>query len=129
MRHVRTLLRKNQAGLNYGLGITDEDLAEIDSSPFKIVEGSVEEHNISVISASAPLEQPQPHQFSSRVQYLRAKAAWDLAQKARQYAAEFTSNVEASVARDEELNELLEEAEGSADQREIDIEINGEKDE
>lgn len=125
MKHLRTLLKKNQAGLNYGLGITDDDLAEISSSPFTIVEGSVEEHNISVISASAPVEQPQPGKFASRVQYLRAKAAWDLAQKARQYAEEFTRQTEEAVQADEELNEILEEAEGTAEDRRVDIQING----
>lgn len=130
MKHVRTLLKKNQAGLNYGLGITDEDLAEITGSPFTIVEGSIEEHNIAVIAAGAPTEQPQPHMFQSRVAYLRQKAAWELAQKARQYAEEFTTTVEETVADDEELNELLED--GSAEDRAIDIEIqktSGEQDE
>jgi hypothetical protein len=123
MKHLRTLLKKNQAGLNYGLGITDEDLEEISSSPFKIVEGSIEEHNMAVVAAQAPEIQPDPKNFTSRVQYLRVKAAWDLAQKAKQYAQEFTQHVEDSVAEDEELNELLEDAEGGADDREVDVEF------
>jgi len=127
MKHIRTLLKKNQAGLNYGLGITDEDLAEITDSPFKIVEGSIEEHNIAVIAASAPQEQPQSHQYSSRVHYLRAKAQWELAQKARQYAAEFTQNVEDAVDADEEINEILEEQEQDSNAENIEVEI--EKDE
>ena len=125
MKHLRILLKKNQAGLNYGLGITDEDLAEIESSPFTIVEGSIEEHNMHVVAASAPIEQPQPHHAiyqGSRVAYLRAKAAWDLAQRAKQYAQEFTNDVEQAVAEDEELNEILEEG-NSADQREVDVEF------
>lgn len=121
LKHLRTLLRKNQAGLNYGLGISDEDLAEIDSSPFTIVEGGVEEHNMQVIAASAPTEEPLKKDFSSLVAYLRAKAAWELGQKAKQYAAEFTQQVEDEVAGDEELNELLEE--GTSDERRVDVEI------
>jgi hypothetical protein len=122
LKHVRTLVKKNSAGLNYGLGITDEDLAEIDSSsPFKIVEGSIEEHNIQVIANSAPEFEPQKKDYQSFVAYLRAKAAWELAQKARQYAQEFTQQVEEDVAADEELNELLEGGESS--DRRIDVEI------
>lgn len=122
LKHIRTLLKKNQAGLNYGLGITDDDLAEIESSPFRIVEGSVEEHNIAVVASGAPEFEPKSSDYPSRIQYLRAKAAWELAQKARQYAAEFTSAVEETVAEDEELNEMLEEA-GSKDERTMDVEL------
>lgn len=121
LKHLRTLLKKNQAGLNYGLGITDEDLAEIDSSPFKIVEGSVEEHNMQIIAAGAPEEEPQRKDYPSIVGYLRARAAWQLAEKARQYAQEFTQQTEDDVAADEELNELLED--GAAEDRRIDVEV------
>lgn len=123
MKHLRTLLKKNQAGLNYGLGITDEDLEEITNSPFTIVEGSIEEHNMQVVAANAPLEQPQPHHAKyqgSRVAYLRDKAAWDLGQRAKQYAEEFTANVEEQQADDEELNEILE---GTQEDREVDVEF------
>lgn len=122
MKHLRTLVKKNAAGLNYGLGITDEDLAEIDTNPFTIVEGSVEEHNMQVIAAGAPESEPDPKAYSSRVQYLRAKAAWQLAERAREYAREFTQQTEEAVAEDEELNELLEE-DGSEDERKIDVEL------
>jgi len=121
MKHVRTLLAKNKAGLNFGLGIEDTDLDEISDSPFKIVEGSIEEHNMQVIAAHAPAEMPLASQFTSRVAYLKAKAAWDLAERARQYAAEFTKQVEEQVAADEEINEILEEE--SADQRKVDVEF------
>lgn len=120
MKHVRTLLKKNQAGLNFGLGIDDEDFEEINNSPFKIVEGSIEEHNMQVIANSAPLEEPVASKFESRVAYLKAKAAWELAQKAKQYAQEFTQQVEQAVAEDEEVNELLE---GNKDERTVDIEF------
>lgn len=112
MQHVRTLVKKNAAGLNYGLGITDEDLAEIETTPFTIVEGSVEEHNMQVIAASAGVEEPRSKDFSSRVAYLRAHAAWKLAGRARQYAkqaadeaAEFTQRLETQLAADTEQNE------------------------
>lgn len=126
MKHIRTLLKKNQAGLNYGLGITDEDLEEISGSPFKIVEGTIEEHNMTVVAASAPEEEPLPSQFTSRVQYLRQKAAWDLAQRAKQYAQEFTTKVEDDLEKDSELNEILE-GEGT-EERTIDVEFPQEKD-
>lgn len=94
LTHLRTLLKKNKAGLNYGLGISDEEFAMLESSPFKIVEGSVEEHNMEVISASAPREEPVAADYPTRVAYLRAKAAFSLAQRAAQYAAAFTQRVE-----------------------------------
>lgn len=121
MKHIRTLLLKNKAGLNYGLGITDEDLAEISSNPFTIVEGSIEQHNMDVIAAGAPEEEPKQSDFPlSKVAYLRAKAAWQLAQRAKQYAEEFTQQVEQEVEEDEELNELLE---GSEEDRSVDVEF------
>lgn len=123
LKHVRTLVQKNKAGLNYGLGITDEDLEAIEGSPFSIVEGTVEEHNMQVIAASAPEQEPKPLEYGSRIQYLRAKAAWELAQKARQYAEEFTQQIEDEVKEDEELNEILEDAEGSPEDRRVDVEI------
>jgi hypothetical protein len=124
LKHIRTLVHKNKAGLNYGLGITDEDLAEIESSPFKIVEGSVEEHNIRVVAASAPEEEPIASKYSSRIAYLRDKAAWELAKKAREYAAEFTQQVEDAVAEDEEVNEILEDAQETEEHSKIDVELN-----
>ena len=111
MEHVRTLLRKNSAGLTYGLGITDADLADLDSSPFTIVEGSIEQHNINILVSSAPEEEPNAVTFSSRVQYLRAHAAWKLAQRAKQYAEDFTQHVETTIAEDEETNFTAEEEE------------------
>lgn len=123
LKHLRTLIMKNRAGLNYGLGITDEDLAEIEASPFTIVEGSIEEHNMDVIAASGPVDEPKQSDYpNSKVAYLRAKAAWQLGQRAKQYAAEFTQQVEDEVDADSELNELLEE-DGSSEERTTDIEF------
>lgn len=42
---------------------------------------SVEEHNIQVILAKAPKEKPTPEAFSSRVEYLRAVANYDIAKR------------------------------------------------
>jgi len=101
LTHLRTLVKKNKAGLNYGLGITDEEFNVLEASPFRIVEGSVEEHNMEVIIASAPNEEPQANNYPSRVAYLRAKAAWGLAQRAAQYAAIFTQQVEEETKKED----------------------------
>ncbi len=112
MSHLRTLLKKNKAGLIYGLGITDADLEEITSSPFTIVEGSVEEQNMAIIAANAPQEEPQPQNYSSRVAYLRAKAAYSIAQKAKQYAKDLDTGLE-NVLKEDALDQtaIEEEAE------------------
>jgi len=119
MEHVRLLTKKNSAGLTYGLGLTDADLADLDSSPFTIVEGSIEQHNINVLVAAAPEEEPKAVDFASRVQYLRAHAGWKLAQRAKQYAADFTQHVETTLAEDEETNLIAEEEEEINDQPDI----------
>jgi hypothetical protein len=118
LSHLRSLHKRCKAGLNYGLGITDEEFAILETSPFKIVDGSVEQHNMDVIAASAPLEEPNAKDFPSRVAYLRAQAAWKLASRARAYAAEFTQQVEEVEKQDEQdriLDDDAEDTEGDDD--------------
>jgi hypothetical protein len=117
LAHLRTLVKKNKAGLNYGLGITDEEFALLEDSPFRIVEGSVEEHNRDIVAASAPIEEPNAKDYPSRVAYLRAKAAWQLASRARRYAEDFTQQVETIIQKDERNSNLLaEEQEAETDE-------------
>lgn len=94
LAHIRLILKKNKAGLHYGLGMSDEEFNLIETSPFRIVEGTVEQHNMDVVGASAPADEPRSENYPSRVAYLRAHAAWKLAARARAYAAEFTQQVE-----------------------------------
>lgn len=113
LKHCRTLLKKNRAGLTYGLGISDEDLDEISKNPFTIVEGSVEDQNMAIIAANAPSEEPQPQQYESRVAYLRARAAWTIAQRAKEYAAELETGIEDAMQEDALDHIAAEEEEGT----------------
>lgn len=119
LQHVRILLKKNKAGLNYGLGITDADLDEISANPFTIVEGSVEEQNMAIIAANAPQDEPMPQQYGSRIEYLRAKAAYTLGQRAKQYAQDLEQGVEDAMKEDaldyiEDVEETDEDSTASA---------------
>lgn len=93
LRHMRVMLAKNKTGLNFGLGIPDEELEKLDfevalSTPFRIVEDEVETYNKQVAAAEAPEDEPSQRDYPSRLAYLKAKAAWILARKARQYYLE-----------------------------------------
>lgn len=93
MKHIRRLLARNKAGLNYGLGIPDEDLEKLDFEelalqPFTIIEDEVEQHNILSAATNAPTEEPQQKDYASKLAFLRAKAAWTLAQKAKEYGSD-----------------------------------------
>lgn len=93
LRHMRVMLAKNKTGLNFGLGIPDEELEKLDfevalSTPFRIVEDEVETYNKQVVAADAPEDEPSQRDYPSRLTYLKAKAAWILARKARQYYLE-----------------------------------------
>jgi len=87
LKHVKTLLAKNKAGLNYGLGMSAEELENTDflaleKHPFSIVEDSVETHNRQIQIDAAPNSEPSPLDYpNNRVAYLRAKARWNLSQR------------------------------------------------
>lgn len=96
LQHCRTLLAKNRAGLSYALGIPLDDLdafnpEQIISNPFRIVEDEIETENRAVIAATAPLEEPQERNYPNKIAYLRAKAAWTLAQKEQEKLAAFAA--------------------------------------
>lgn len=115
LAHLRSLYKRCKAGLNYGLGITDEEFDLLETSPYKIIDGTVEQHNMDVIAASAPIEEPRAANFTSRIAYLRAQAAWKLASRARAYAAEFTQQVEDIEKADEQDRVLDEEDNNEAE--------------
>lgn len=91
MKHLRIILAKNKVGLNFGLGIPDEELERLDflslqKDPFTIVEDEIETHNKQLLIANAPSEEPTMRDFAgNRVKYLQARARWNLAQKATGY--------------------------------------------
>lgn len=108
LRHIRILLAKNRAGINFGLGMPDEeleklDLLEMQNNPFKIVEDDVETYNREVAASTAPLREPVKQDYPNLVAFLRAKAAWILAQKSLRVAEKLATN-EAKA----ELNDAME---------------------
>lgn len=112
LRHVRILCAKNKAGLNYGLGIPDEELEKLDlqsisDSPYTIVEDEVMTYNTKLGAAGAPTEEPNPTAFPSRLAYLRAKAAWTLACKATEYADDALSPETLVLVETQETNDAL----------------------
>lgn len=107
MQHVRRLAAMNKAGLGYSLGMPMEtlegvDLLALSKDPFTIVEDEIETYNRNIIAATAPDEEPLLKDYPSKVAWLRAKAAFVISQRAKVYAAEFTSKVETAVATDAE---------------------------
>ena len=112
LRHCRKLLGMKKAGLGFSLGMPSEELAHLDyekliTEPFKIVEDELETYNTDVIVKQAPSEAPQEKDYPTRLAYLRAKAAFTLSQRAKQYADEFTQQVEDVLAADERLNKEI----------------------
>lgn len=100
MKHVRILLKKNKAGLNYGLGIDDDaelNYKQLVQTPFQIVEGDADTEfaNKQIIIATAPDSLPQERDYPSRVAFLRAKIAFEWAQR----ATEARKEMEAEAAR------------------------------
>lgn len=82
LKHVRNLLYKNKSG-DFGLGIpSGTDLEGALANPFKFVEDATETHNKNTIIASAPEKEPIISDYSSKFEYLKAKAAWGLAKSA-----------------------------------------------
>lgn len=121
LAHLRLLVKKNRAGLNYGLGITDEEFALLETSPFRIIEGSVEEHNRDAIAATAPVDEPNANQYPSRVAYLRAHAAWKLGQRARKYADSLEERVAADETKATRDSNLLEEEQDINDDASLEL--------
>ena len=82
LKHVRSLLGRNKAGLTFGLGMDDDDSldpSDAVDNPYRIVEDDVETYNKEVIAATAPVDEPVAKNYPSKLAYLRAKAAWQLA--------------------------------------------------
>lgn len=93
MKHIRTLLAKNKAGLTYGLGMDDDvelNYRQLLQTPFQIVAGDAdtETANKSIIISTAPDEAPTERDYPSRVAYLRAKIAYEMACRAKEAAIE-----------------------------------------
>lgn len=83
-KHVRKLLQVNTGGLEFGLGM-DDDNADLDytsmrDNPFIIIE-DIEEHNILAAASLAPKQEPKEEDFETKGSYLKAVARWRIAQR------------------------------------------------
>lgn len=91
----KELLAKRKQGMLHGLGL------EENADGFTIIEDSIEAHNRRVAASKAPQELPVESNYPSKLAYLRAKAAWDVAQSLKQEdeaAEEDMQRVEEEVA-------------------------------
>lgn len=91
MLHIRKVIAKNQAGLEYALGFTDEEMGRIDlealkAKPFRMLddedevnEETIEQKNRNIIIAQAPTKEPQKFEFTTHFEYLKALARWNVA--------------------------------------------------
>lgn len=121
LKHVRILRAKNKAGLNFGLGIPDEeleklDLASLEDKPYTIIEDEILTYNTRLGAAGAPVTEPRPNDYPNRLFYLRARAAYTLALKARQYADEALSTMVAAEKQDDADAIVAEEEDGFTDE-------------
>ena len=82
MRYIYTVVEKNRRGLEYGIGLMDQDDKEDnDGKPYTIIDDSIETYNRQVAAAMAPAEEPHQKDYDSKVEFLRAKARWNIAQQ------------------------------------------------
>lgn len=95
LNRCKELLAKRKQGMLHGLGL------EENSDGFTIIEDSLEAHNRRITAAKAPAELPVEADYPTKLAYLRAKAAWDVAQSLKQQDAA----VEAEMQRTEDAND------------------------
>lgn len=96
---IERIIYINKRGVEGGIGLDDDDffatsihapkftiIRSLDSKPLTVSASafsSTEEHNIQVAIASAPKSKPVPEDYPTKVAYLRAEAAWRIAERAK----------------------------------------------
>jgi hypothetical protein len=81
-KHIRSILIKNQGGLEYGLGMTsisDLDIEDIKSKGYILLPSSktsMEVYNDSVAIRTAPSKLPERADYQTELDFLRAKIKW-----------------------------------------------------
>lgn len=82
MSHLRKLSEAREKGLNKALGL-------IGGKTFELMDDPIAQHNMELIASRAPEVFPEAHLYPTRVAYLRARAAWNMAQELKsKFAAE-----------------------------------------
>lgn len=105
LTHIRKIVYRNRAGLNFGLGMpTDEllstDFEKMERDPFRIVEDEIEEQNKADIALTAPEIEPIKSAYPSLLAFLRAKAAWTVSQATKNKAAAIEIAVDKQMKKD-----------------------------
>jgi hypothetical protein len=82
MELVRGRISKQKTVLGFGDLFTPEQLKAIQDSPFSIIPtDTVEQANVLAIAQTAPAKEPARSEYSSNIDYLKAKAKWIVAQQ------------------------------------------------
>lgn len=71
---------------NY-LGMGDIDLAKLSQTPYAILpeDATVQDANFMAMVNSAPSEEPKPHQYPTKLEYVKARAKWTAAKEFHSY--------------------------------------------
>lgn len=78
---VRGKLKKQKASLGFGDIFSPEELERINSSAFSIIPtDTVEQANILALASTAPTREPSKRDYATNVEYLKARAKWQIAQ-------------------------------------------------
>lgn len=104
-KHVRRLLQINTGGLEFGIGMDDDNAdlryADLRNNPYVIIPETTEEHNIQAVISAAPATEPKLEEFERKVDFIRATARWRIAQQ-------FLSDRERQEQKQKELDFNLE---------------------
>lgn len=101
LAHIRRIAYKNNAGILYGLDEFEEEtqqlvIARDQGTPFVML--SPHERMLRATAQSAPAEEPVETNFAKRLDYLREKARWNVAQQLKEKLAANTQETEKAAA-------------------------------
>lgn len=124
MLHLRLLLERNRKGLNFGLGMPDDELASFDpltlaNRPYSFIGDDIEQRNIIATAMTAPPKEPMLYDFPSKLEYLRARAAWTLAVRQVDINTRVEQKQKEAMQRD-----ILEGETEIVDDGQLDLELN-----
>lgn len=109
LHHVRRLEEIRAKGLDYWLGITATGASsaeEAEQNNYRFLDDSIESNNVSAaIETYAPLTKPSEREYDNKVAFIRAKAAWMLAEQKREQAAALMQR-QLEAEREETLQSL-----------------------